>query len=218
MQGSSCYCDSLSHSRSGRTISALPAALSQSVHNIHITHIHSHTHYMGSGSPHLKAAGEIRSDWVYECGSHLAYAWDGRGVCDRSVFSSLHTSVLLEGYVKRQTCCCSLQQPQEALEGCTSISQWRTVHVHWHSSKKLQHCQIRPWNLAWALSCANWTLPPSHLWTVHTDMKKTLTKTLEMMEYNERHVTFAKSARTAGRQSKLNETLAHKENNQVLMT
>lgn len=27
--------------------------------------------------------------------------------------SSLHSSVVIEGYVKRQTCCCSLQQPQE---------------------------------------------------------------------------------------------------------
>lgn len=38
MQGSSCYCDSLSHSRSGRTISALPAALSQSLHSTHTLH------------------------------------------------------------------------------------------------------------------------------------------------------------------------------------
>lgn len=27
--------------------------------------------------------------------------------------SSLYSSVVIEGYVKRQTCCCSLQQPQE---------------------------------------------------------------------------------------------------------
>lgn len=38
MQGSSCSCDSLSHSRSGRTISVLPAALSQSLHNTHTLH------------------------------------------------------------------------------------------------------------------------------------------------------------------------------------
>ena len=110
MQGSSCYCDSLSHSRSGRTISALPAALSWSLHNMHI---HTYTHSKGSGSPCLKAAGEIRSDRVYVYGSHLAYVWSWMGgvcVCNGSALSSLHSSVLIEGYVKRQTCCCSLQQ------------------------------------------------------------------------------------------------------------
>lgn len=39
MHESSCYCDSLSHSRSGLTISAQPAALSQPLPNMH-THTH----------------------------------------------------------------------------------------------------------------------------------------------------------------------------------
>lgn len=110
MQGSSCYSDSLSHSRSGRTISAQPAALSQSlpIMNTHMR-THTHIHTAGSGSPCLKAAGKIRSDWVHVCGSHLVYVWDGRGVCSGPALSSLHSSVLMEGYVKTQTCCCSLQ-------------------------------------------------------------------------------------------------------------
>lgn len=67
MQGSSCYCDALSHSRSGRTPSALPAARSQPAPNIHMTHTHARTHCKGSGSPRLKAAGEIRGDGVCVC-------------------------------------------------------------------------------------------------------------------------------------------------------
>lgn len=130
MQRSSCYCDSLSHSRSGRTISAQPAAaaLSQSLHNMHTqTHIHTYTHCTGSGSPCLKAAGEIRSDGVCVCGSHLVYVWDGRGERDGSALSSLHSSALMEGYVKRQTCCRGLQPQQEPIEGCTLVSRRSSV-------------------------------------------------------------------------------------------
>lgn len=42
-------------------------------------------------------------------------------VCAGSVLSSLHSSVLAQGYVKRRTCCCGSRQIP--LEGCTSVSQ-----------------------------------------------------------------------------------------------
>lgn len=42
-------------------------------------------------------------------------------MCAGSVLSSLHSSELAQGYVKRRTCCCGSRQIP--LEGCTSISQ-----------------------------------------------------------------------------------------------
>ena len=112
MQGSSCYCDSLSHSRSGRTISALPAALSWSLHNMHI-----HTRQRVREPLPQSCWGDKkwRGVCVWESLS-VCVGLDGRGVCvcvcNGSALSSLHSTVLIEGYVKRQTCCCSLQQRQ----------------------------------------------------------------------------------------------------------
>lgn len=77
MQGSSCYCDSLSHSRSGRTISALPAALSWSLHNMHI-----HTRQRVREPLPQSCWGDKkwRGVCVWESLS-VCVGLDGRGVC-----------------------------------------------------------------------------------------------------------------------------------------
>lgn len=111
--------------------------------SLYITCTYTHT-YTGSGSPCLKAAGEIRSGGVFVCWSHFSVYGDGRGVCNGSALSSLHSSLLVEGYVKRQTCCCSLQQ-RLASGGCTSISRRHAAHVQWlffleNTSEKLCLC------------------------------------------------------------------------------
>lgn len=70
--------------------------------------------------------------------------------------------------------------------------------------------------------------PPPPSFEQHIQRWKIQNKTLEMMEYNERHVllllnlptSVTKSAitKTADMQNKLNETLANKENNQGMTT
>lgn len=88
------------------------------------THAHKHTRMhtdcKGSGSPRLKTAGEIRGAGVCVCMCVRGMGGVRACACVGPVLSSLHSSALAQGYVKRRTCCCgSRQNPPE---GCTSVS------------------------------------------------------------------------------------------------
>lgn len=129
------------------------------------THTYTHTYVHTLHRVRKPSPQSCWGDKKWRC----VCARESTGVCvgwegwvEGSVLSSLHSSVLIEGYVKRQTCWCSLQH---LLEGCTSISQWRAAHVHWIPLWKLPRCQILLWNFACALGC---TPPP---WTAHTEME-----------------------------------------------
>lgn len=139
MQESSCYCESLSHSRSGRTISTRPGR--------YVATWHADTHCTGSGSPCLKAAGKIRSDRVYVCRTRLVHmGWEG---CVRGICPFQFTFFRAHGRLCKETgLLLWLAAATEPIVGCPFILGPQTDHVPWLTLQKNRFNQGF-WFLTW---------------------------------------------------------------------